>query len=346
MKKHFIFLVFLVLILPNFIFGAFLRNIPVKKVQPDGAVIQCFASGDEFYNWLHDENNYTIVKNPETGYYVYAIIQNEKITPSDYIVGRTDPESMNLEPGVNIFPDRSLLKSAQHEDILRAPSKGNYNNIVIFIRFADQTEFNEPVSEYDEFFNGNDNSLNDYFKEISGNQLNITSTFYPAPANNLVVSWQDQYVRDYYVIYDETTNPIGYKEGEDTEREHTLLANAINAVKPAIEASGLEFDSDNDGYIDNICFIVQGNVEGWNDLLWPHKWALYSQNVYINGKRVWEYNFQLSDVTDVSVLCHEMFHTLGAPDLYHYSHDGLVPVGGWDLMAMGQCPAYHYLDEI
>ncbi len=333
MKKHFIFLAFLVLILPNFIFGAFLRNVPVKKVQPDGAVIQCFASGDEFYNWLHDENNYTIVKNPETGYYVYAIIQNEKITPSEYIVGRTDPESLNLEPGVNIFPDRSMLKSAQYEDMHRAPQKGDYNNIVIFIRFADQPELNEPVSEYDEIFNGNDFSLTGYFKEISGNQLNITSTFYPTPANNLVVSWQDQYVRDYYVMYDETTNPIGYKEGEDTEREHTLLANAINAVKPAIEASGLEFDSDNDGFIDNICFIVQGNVEGWSELLWPHKWALYSQNVYINGKRVWEYNFLLSDVTDVSVLCHEMFHTLGAPDLYHYSHDGLVPVGAWDLMA-------------
>lgn len=333
MKKHFIFLTFLVLIFPNFIFGAYLRNIPVKKVQPDGAGFQCFASGDEFYNWLHDENNYTIVKNPETGYYVYAIIQNEKITPSEFIVGRTEPESLNLEPGVNIFPDRSMLKSAQYEDIHRAPQKGDYNNIVIFIRFADQPEFNEPASEYDKIFNGTDFSLNGYFKEISGNQLNISSTFYPAPSNNLVVSWQDQYVRDYYVIYDETTNSIGYKEGEDTEREHTLLANAINGVKPAIEASGLEFDSDNDGFIDNICFIVQGNVEGWSELLWPHKWALYSQNVYINGKRVWEYNFQLSDVTDVSVLCHEMFHTLGAPDLYHYSHDGMVPVGAWDLMA-------------
>jgi len=333
MKKHFIFLTFLVLIFPNFIFGAYLRNIPVKKVQPDGAVIQCFASGDEFYNWLHDENNYTIVKNPETGYYVYAIIQNEKITPSEFIVGRTEPESLNLEPGVNIFPDRSMLKSAKYEDIHHAPKRGNYTNIVIFIRFADQPEFNETISEYDEIFNGSNFSLKGYFNEISGNQLNVSSTFYPLPPNNMVVSYQDEYIRDYYVMYDQTTNPIGYKDHEETEREHTLLANAINAVKSEIENSNLVFDSDEDGYIDNICFIIQGSGEGWSNLLWPHKWNLYTREVYIGGKRVSSYNFQLSDWTDVSVLCHEMFHTLGAPDLYHYSHDGLVPVGAWDLMA-------------
>ena len=27
-----------------------------------------------------------------------------------------------------------------------------------------------------------------------------------------------------------------------------------------------------------------------------------------------------------------MFHTLGAPDLYHYTGNGISPVGGWDLM--------------
>ena len=50
---------------------------------------------------------------------------------------------------------------------------------------------------------------------------------------------------------------------------------------------------DNDGYVDNICFIVKGTYTGWNDLLWPHKWSLYDRNVYINGKRVYTFNLQL-----------------------------------------------------
>jgi len=36
-----------------------------------------------------------------------------------------------------------------------------------------------------------------------------------------------------------------------------------------------------------------------------------------------------------------MFHTLGAPDLYHYSYDGMEPVGTWDLMAYNQSPPQH-----
>ncbi len=34
----------------------------------------------------------------------------------------------------------------------------------------------------------------------------------------------------------------------------------------------------------------------------------------------------------IGVLSHEMFHTLGAPDLYHYNYDGKIAVGPWDVM--------------
>jgi len=37
-------------------------------------------------------------------------------------------------------------------------------------------------------------------------------------------------------------------------------------------------------------------------------------------------------LNNVGVLCHEMFHSLGAPDLYHYPPMGNYPVGEWDIM--------------
>ncbi len=36
-----------------------------------------------------------------------------------------------------------------------------------------------------------------------------------------------------------------------------------------------------------------------------------------------------------------MFHSLGAPDLYHYSYDGLSPAGTWDLMGANQHVPQH-----
>ena len=56
------------------------------------------------------------------------------------------------------------------------------------------------------------------------------------------------------------------------------------------------------------------------------------------------FNFQLSESlssSGVGVLCHEMFHSLGAPDLYHYTSDGISPVGSWDLMENNANPPQH-----
>ena len=46
----------------SFGISAFLKDVPVKLTQPDGSVLECFVTGDEFYGRMHDSNNYTIVK--------------------------------------------------------------------------------------------------------------------------------------------------------------------------------------------------------------------------------------------------------------------------------------------
>ncbi len=80
-------------------------------------------------------------------------------------------------------------------------------------------------------------------------------------------------------------------------------------------------------------------MDGFNSLLWPHQSTLTLDLNYalIGDKKVINYTFQLEDYIKffggVGVLCHEMFHSLGAPDLYHYSSDGITSVGSWDLMA-------------
>jgi hypothetical protein len=63
-----------------------LVNTPVLVQQPDGAELSILASGDEFHNWLHDKENFTIVQNDQ-GYYVYARQDGEKVAATDWIVG-------------------------------------------------------------------------------------------------------------------------------------------------------------------------------------------------------------------------------------------------------------------
>ena len=68
-----------------------IANYPQRLTQPDGSVIHCFASGDEFNHWLHDKDNYTIVQHPVTGYFVYALMGDDELIPSDLSSARWIP---------------------------------------------------------------------------------------------------------------------------------------------------------------------------------------------------------------------------------------------------------------
>jgi len=282
---------------------------------------------------------------------VYAAKEGENLVPTSYIAGKINPTTVGLTPNLHISPEQILVKRTgwfneipvQNYAKNSKANQGLLNNIVIFIRFAGDSDFSTSISTPEEQFNTNPLSMRNYFKSSSYNQLEIISHFYPRSNGGIILSYQDINSISYYRPYNESSNSNGYQsDGERTNREHGLLVRAVNAVKSQIPAN-LNIDYNNDGLVDNICFIVKANPSGWSGLLWPHRWSLYTQTVTINGKRVWDYNFNLSTSgsSDVSTLCHEMFHTLGAPDLYHYNYDGLAPVGKWDLMESNINPPQH-----
>jgi M6 family metalloprotease-like protein len=331
--------------------AAYVSRMPVEVQQPDGTTVRCLATGDEYHNWLHDENDFTIIQDHTNGWYVYATLKAGQLRPTTLRPGRDDPASAGLTSGVNIPPEqwqqrRTTLLSVPGPSPAATPTTGTINNIVFFIRFKGETEFARQTSTYNTLFNSASsgaNSMYNYFREVSYNKLSVFTSFYPTATGSTVLSYQDTQPRGYYRVYDATTNPIGYStDAERTSREHGLLDRCVVAVRSQIPAS-LTIDADGDGYVDNVCFIVSGSSDAWASLLWPHMWALYTTTTMINGKRVYSFNFQLETFIDQrgnGVLCHEMLHTLGAPDLYRYNVAG-TPVGPWDVMAQDANPPQH-----
>lgn len=334
--------------------AAYFENVPRQLIQPNGDTLNCFATGDEYYHWLHDANGYTIVQNASTGYFVYANKVGNKLVPTSFIPNKINPASVGLRPGINISAQQHRQKRESMMDPVSARpalrdgnnNRGTLNNLVVFIRFSDDSEFSNSFYSVNNMFNDsiNDgNSLYNYFKVTSYNQLFIKSTFYPVPSGNFIISYQDSLPRNYFEKQS-ITNPNGYCDttNERTIREHALLQRAVDYIQSMVPED-LDIDYNNDDFVDNVCFVVKGSVADWSDLLWPHRWSLYSVDSYINGKRVYDYNFQLgssSSYFTTSVLCHEAFHSLGAPDLYHYSDSlNFNPVGPWDLMGSnGEIP--------
>jgi len=351
MKKYLLPLIFF-LLLNNTLFAAFLINYPIKVKQPNGELVQLYATGDEYYHRVHDADGYTIVKDPQTGYLVYAVLKNDELVSSGYFVGKVDPKTVGLTPNINIpakkmeqirenflkaTPAKSNLESSSGS--LRASSNtGTLNNLVIYIRFSNDPEFTEDRSIFEDFFNKNEPgaSLFSYYNDVSNGTLLIPSTFYPHTTGQKIVSYVDNMPRSTF----EASFP---DDAAQAAVEHPLLKRAIDAVKSQIPTN-LNLDFDNDGYVDNICFIIEGDNGAWSSLLWPHQWALYTVDAEINGKRVMSYNLQIENHLlyvgngRQSVLVHEMFHTLGAPDLYRYDNTTIDPVGPWDVMSSNTVP--------
>gem|GEM_PF-313811 len=331
-----------ILMLPVLIFAAYLQDLPTEVTDPDGNTLHLFASGDEYANRLHDANGFTIMQSPTNGYYYYAVLQDNEPVPSSHRVGTSDPVALGLQPNINISRTAYNRKVQQMQVPRRfadrGPNTGTVNNINVFIRFSDQTEFEDSRATYDLKFNPVEDdaySLRNYFRKVSYDQLDYVTHHYPVCASDVNLSYQDSHPRNYYVPYNAITNPIGY-DGSDERayREQTMLANAIAFIANQVPAS-LNIDADDDGAVDNVCFIIRGPHTAWADLLWAHRWALYYVNAFIHDKQVWDFTFQPENHNNVRVLCHEMFHSVGAPDLYHYTFNGITPTGPWDIMESG-----------
>ena len=323
-----------------------LNNIPIRLTQPDGQEINCFASGDEYYNYLHDANGFTIVKGND-GYYRYATRGTRgEVAASSYIVGSVDPASVGLEPYVKISEAEYYARRQEWEKHIKQPQSKNgreinhglYNNLVVFIRFAGDTYHNTPFSTVEEMFNAdgwNDVSLHNFYHHTSYNQLDLWSHFFPQPDGETVLSYEDINPKQYYQPYDPVTNPIGYDDDNRATREFDLLERAIAYIEDMVPDT-LDLDYNGDGMVDNVVFVCKGETGEWNSLLWPHRWSIWDREVWLGDLQVFDFNLQLEQggYFNVSTLCHEMFHSLSAPDLYQYSGNsaGGSPVGSWDLM--------------
>ena len=333
---------------------AYLKNIPATITNPDGEEFNVFQSGDEFSNYIHDEFDNKIMQGAN-GYYYLAQQEGDNIFPSNvkyskvitqkiFDVQETEEQYKRRALSMYDVPEIKNDKGVEGwgKKLLMgfgfSPTTsihlGTLNNIVIFLRFSDDNNtWNNSLSHYENIFNGGRPSVRTYFDEVSYNKVDVVSHMYPKSNNNYILSYQDIHPRSYFQPYS-SSNTNGYQSYERTQREHDLLKRAIEAIRHEIPTT-LAIDENGDGRVDNVCFIVKGNAGGWGSIIWGHRWALYSHNVLINGKRVWDFTFQPENQATVHVLSHELFHVFGAPDLYRYSGTGIDPIGDWDLMNSG-----------
>ena len=117
-----------------------------------------------------------------------------------------------------------------------------------------------------------------------------------------------------------------------------------------VDINFADYDTDNDGYMDNLFVYYAGygeNEGAPENSVWPHAWEVYEEYVkgqlVYDGKQIKGYACasELQDASGVvmcgiGTFCHEFGHVLGLPDFYvtDYSSQHKT-LGDWDIMDAG-----------
>jgi len=193
-------------------------------------------------------------------------------------------------------------------------------------------------------------SFKTYYERQSYGALSITTEILPK-INGKITSYEDSHPIGYYLSYSDK-NTIGYKnQDEARKREEELVNNASLYVSQNITGiNSSELDTDSDGIIDAISFVVEGQKNlpssiSWNDLLWSHMRSNTGIKSTILGKKVVSYTLlYAADYTEsaslfslnrgtYSTIIHEFGHSLGFMDLYRYGSQA-KPLGFYDIMGL------------
>ncbi len=329
---------------------------PQKVTQPDGDELTVRIKGDEFYGYLTTVDGYTIVKN-ENGYYTYATLVNDQVTPTKIIARDANKRSASdniwlesigkhLKSKTKVEEGNKLRNQRDNLPSLKAVNYNNFHGLVILVNFKDsqftrsdvQEFYNRMINEenYTGFTN-EDGSANPY-----GACTGSVRDYFYDNSNGMFVPQFD------------VVGPINvnYNVNQGLNQASSILLAAAKAANSQVDYSN--YDIDNDGYVDLIYFIVADSPSSSDpshpNHLWPHRgWFGGSFSTY-DGKKFRDYACSAEYIGSksygildgIGTICHEFSHVLGLPDLYDTDEDNDASTGGeaqhpgdWDLMAGG-----------
>ena len=348
MQKHFIFIaLFLACIFsfPTYAIKAYPH--PITLTQPDGSTLTIRLHGDEFSRFRTTVDGYLIVENTQ-GFFEYATVDADGNIYSTQrrarnIDVRTNDDVQFLSK-INNATNIERVKSATRPSKMKAavetapqrsyPLQGAPKSLVILVNFSDKsfvtsaplTSFSNLLNQSGYSANGATGSARDYFMSASYGKF--------APNFDVVGPYTLPNNMAYYGANDNT--------GEDV-RPQQMIIDACAAA----DAAGLDFtqyDTDNDGIVDNVFVFYAGYNEaegGPANTVWPHRWNLPNTTTKFDGKVIFDYactselrGTSGSNMTGIGVFTHEFGHVLGLPDYYHTAADKAT-LDDWSIMDAG-----------
>lgn len=333
------------------------RNKLFTFTQPDGTEFEVIGNGDQHHAVFETLDGHTVVKDPTTGFYQFAIlsVDGEELEASGARVDRFDAQALNLTPHVRASSasvrglaeerfrlmtggrrceqrcehHRQQARAAGTDGLVAAPPSrgtiGDISGLCLLVDFSDdeatitQQEVADFCNQEGYSANGNNGSVRDYFHDNSGGMLTYT--------NVVTAYYRARQPKSHY-----TDPSIQYGV-----RARQLIKEALDQLSN----QGFNFaqlSADSDGFIYALNIFYAGAVQNnWSEGLWPHAWNLAAAYDVGSGKQLFDYQFTaMGNELELGTFCHENGHMVcDYPDLYDKSGFKSQGAGKYCLMAGG-----------
>lgn len=278
----------------------------------------------------------------DENYHYYETLDGTRVQITDNGVQIADSIQQIAERRERAMAKRKMSDArAERPYMLRRAPHQAERGLVILVEFNDLSFVKSKQNFYDLLnkegydYNGATGSARDYFRDASnGKYVPQFDVYGPYRLNNPMA---------YYGMND--------AQGMDLHPDQMVVdAVAMLAADATANVNFADYDTDNDGNIDNIFIYYAGygeNEGAAENTIWPHAWEVYDVNVVgqliYNGKTIKGYactselqGTSGEEICGIGTFCHEFGHVLGLPDFYvtDYSSSHKT-LGNWDIMDSG-----------
>lgn len=281
----------------------------VKKVLTlsDGTSIEVILRGDEHLSYYCTMDGY-LVEERADGYHV------------------TDRKT----------PDPALRQSAAtRSSSVSTAQMVPYGSPLIPVVLADFTDVNFTVGTVDAYkllFNGkgdgsyytgtsNTGSIKEYFADQSFGQF--------IPEFDILGTVTVSHEHDYY--------------GNKIQSRRSTFRNEVVEQLSTLDVDWSKYDSNNDGKIDMLLVLFAGKgAQGLHGDNQKDMWACEFTSAYHYGDLTFSGSALVNELFDdgkldgIGVMCHEISHAIGLPDMYDTNGTGGIGMDVWSLMDFGE----------
>jgi len=337
------------------LFSSPARKSITTYTQPDGSEFEVRLKGDEWTKIQTTLDGCAFVKDTD-GWYCYARFdaQGRRLSSGVRIGGAASASVIAASrciPAESLRSHAALRRSQMkaYSGVTRRQAlqtKGSspveIRGLIILAQFPDvkfsatREMFVDMLSKQGYSYNGATGCVEQYFEDQVGSAYKLSFD-----------------VSDIVTL----SQPLAYYGANDSEGDDLRPAEAVaEACKLAHSSANpidfSQYDSDSDGYVDNVFLFAAGGDEAdgaGDDCFWSHSWSLKGAEITLrlDGKTISDYalSTELADVTlgrkyvgtftGIGAFCHEFSHILGLPDLYDTDYED----SGGQAEALWQCTA-------